>query len=304
MVRTKSAFTLVELLVVIGIIALLIAILLPTLSTARRSAQRTACTAKLHNMMLAAQMHVIDHRGYYPIVGMLDSVVPSDVGDPDTSRYDYISYSGNFSADYLLAPITMALAKEMNCLHVLDYPNAASLDLAVNDPSGYSRNFICPSHEAPSDISQYPCLYSGFFNGGYTWFRQRQSYIYNEALLGVDDAYGRLRGKASRVRQATQLFFAADGLGGLATPVRQSSYDHPPANFPMATIYNNLAAAPLTLGDAISGRVYAGRIVVGDAVSFDTRRHSGKINIAFCDGHVETRTASYKDLRQVYVTAP
>jgi prepilin-type N-terminal cleavage/methylation domain-containing protein/prepilin-type processing-associated H-X9-DG protein len=59
----RRAFTLVELLVVIGIIAVLVAILLPALSRARASANTAKCLSNMRNMQVAHWMYVNDHKG-------------------------------------------------------------------------------------------------------------------------------------------------------------------------------------------------------------------------------------------------
>jgi prepilin-type N-terminal cleavage/methylation domain-containing protein/prepilin-type processing-associated H-X9-DG protein len=62
----RPAFTLVELLVVIGIIAVLIAILLPAMSRARDQARRTQCMAQLRNMGQSIMMYAGENKGKIP----------------------------------------------------------------------------------------------------------------------------------------------------------------------------------------------------------------------------------------------
>jgi prepilin-type processing-associated H-X9-DG protein len=59
----RRAFTLVELLVVIGTIAVLVGLLLPSLAAARRSAKSVRCASDVHQMLLAYQMYYQQNDG-------------------------------------------------------------------------------------------------------------------------------------------------------------------------------------------------------------------------------------------------
>lgn len=61
--RATVAFTLVELMVVIGIIALLIAMLMPALSESRQQARQTACLSNLRQIGMAIEMYAGDNQG-------------------------------------------------------------------------------------------------------------------------------------------------------------------------------------------------------------------------------------------------
>lgn len=64
----KHAFTLMELLVVVSIIAVLLALLLPSLKDARKAGQTVQCLSNLRQMGAGTSSYVIDHRLVLPVV--------------------------------------------------------------------------------------------------------------------------------------------------------------------------------------------------------------------------------------------
>ena len=65
-VQRHRGFTLVELLVVIGIVAVLLALLLPAVARARQSAMRSACMSNLRQIGAGLIAYATDHKGWFP----------------------------------------------------------------------------------------------------------------------------------------------------------------------------------------------------------------------------------------------
>ncbi len=344
-VRQSSprAFTLVEMLVVIGIIALLIGIILPSLTAARRAAQRVACAARLKEQLDLAEVFCASHRGYYPLVGVVPGVLPFALQDNDGVKYCYCDdinlYGGGSSSGSSgsataalpkeLAPITIALttgASTGNPL-IVNRPDIINAQ-QYGDQAGFIRQFYCPSQATSTDeiLAKVPYMDLFYFfpypggveQGNGYWDRWRISYIFNEAALGwgQDDGidYHRGRGKATNIRQASRTMFACDGLPGVADvdSNNNQSAPRPDENTSQATgegfatLYNNLKLknGRLVVLPVTMADAFTGDGAAGDPQSFDLIRHQGRINIGFFDGHVETRTINAKDLSSVYLLAP
>ena len=129
--RHRRAFTLIEVLVVIAILAVLVALLVPALSRAKESGRRTACLNNLRQLGLAALLYADDEGSFpprrlspqwpaqlqtnYQNPGLL--TCPSDVvnaalsADPDTAPRSYVM---NSFSDYFAATLSAADWKNYN----------------------------------------------------------------------------------------------------------------------------------------------------------------------------------------------
>jgi prepilin-type N-terminal cleavage/methylation domain-containing protein len=82
--RFKCGFTLIELLVVVAIIAVLIALLLPSLQSARRMAQGIKCASNYKQMVMGTHMYAVDNRDFFP------------GNDTTLPLYYFYNFNGNY----------------------------------------------------------------------------------------------------------------------------------------------------------------------------------------------------------------
>src|SRR5262245_59587967 len=104
-----DAFTLVELLVVIGIIAVLMAILLPSLNNARQTAIRIKCASNLRQIGQAFVLYNVNNRGYvipsYTMTGVAGAAdVPLEGWAPILDRDGLIKGDRRSDASVFVCP--------------------------------------------------------------------------------------------------------------------------------------------------------------------------------------------------------
>jgi len=123
--KSFHAFTLVELLVVITIIAVLAALLLPALSSARERGRRTSCLNNQRQIYIGTVAFASDHDGLLPPAGQEQLDGPREVQfyrdnnrqwGPSTGRSGYFNWSSEFWLRYLTLPYTKNAAGNSFCV--------------------------------------------------------------------------------------------------------------------------------------------------------------------------------------------
>jgi prepilin-type N-terminal cleavage/methylation domain-containing protein/prepilin-type processing-associated H-X9-DG protein len=132
----KAGFTLVELLVVIGIIALLISILLPSLNKARETANRVKCASNLKQIGQGLLLYANENRGAYP------RTIATGAGATVTPVFTYDTTTDNAAADPFSAPGS----GEAGVSNVI-----SAMFLLVRTQDMGTEVFTCPSSSAEKD---------------------------------------------------------------------------------------------------------------------------------------------------------
>lgn len=276
MTKKSHGFTLVELLVVIGIIAVLVSILLPALNRARASAVMVQCQSNMKQLAQGVILYATENGGFYP---SNDSYLPNP---------NNVNAGKNF---YWWTPALVG--KYVNNRDPGNGPDYVS-----------TRVFFCPGLPQTVGLSN-PRGYWGAHDMGIGYntrnsTRDNLLYYQYPQRLPSDPQYAtdaknliarNLRiARMGKVKRASEVLIFTDTSSGV--PAGQNGE----GSSRFIQMYNGCARAtplPAPYTGAFSGY---GTNPAADAVSF---RHTQRANVAFLDGHVDSVRSSMKDDWQV-----
>jgi prepilin-type N-terminal cleavage/methylation domain-containing protein/prepilin-type processing-associated H-X9-DG protein len=259
----RRAFTLVELLVVIGIIAVLIGILLPALGAARKQANATKCAAQLREIGNALALYAAENRGYWPVLqheaNLTEPGFPNEALRSNPPRNDYWY-------QFLLKYFTKRQFSTTTGTRLIDFRNTPLWGCPAVD----KENF-----DVSTSSAEFNSGYGFNFSPGY-WERQPANVNANNNLI----AWIKLSQWVGKYWKASQW----------TRPYERCIVADARAWFLECTSFNNpLGEEPLGVG-------YNGNY----NNQFNRYRHGDRgkkkqaFNVLFCDGHV----ATLQDIKQ------
>lgn len=269
--RQHRGFTLIELLAAVAVIALLIGLIAPAMSGARRRAATAACASNLRQLSVGWAIYADQNQGV---------IVPGRPGRFSNAA-DNVYFVGN---GYQWRPRWFVQLGAQCGFHAFAQPSPDQADdnrLIVDG----NRVFLCP--QAPERIN----------NRNYTYGYNYQ-FLGNTRFRGGNEANGFIHYpvKMEHLRASTTVL-AADSLGTAAgKPASlRTAYREDGSSDPFAVSNHGWSLDPprlTTTSDYCDDNLRA-----PEHRSAPDTRHSGRANVVFCDGHVEH--AGYADLNYV-----
>ena len=306
-----SGFTLVELLVVVSIIALLIAILLPSLKQAREQAKTIKCLAHQRGLAQAGLAFANDHAGRFQLsANDGDGQVGVDSVDPERRKYAY-----DAKKELLCWPVALAQAASMDFTANWKWAvRAESFEAALAKQEKMSQEFelaVCPSDKvkiatpfwprgesmrgngdpedpvAPSEAMAYWGLLSFGINedvvGTETLIKDGVAHpaVWRNGVSGEStrpnwrDAGRRLRGNIDRIYDQATCLLIVDAGANTLKEAREGEFDNS-----TRLGYANLITSAKARGP------YLEHCVSQWLQRIPTKRHpGGQVNVVFSDFH-------------------
>jgi prepilin-type N-terminal cleavage/methylation domain-containing protein/prepilin-type processing-associated H-X9-DG protein len=261
--RTQKAFTLIELLVVVAIIALLIAILLPTLQRAKRQALQLECATHMRALFDAATLYAADNRDYIPRgIQWEHPFTPQDPGrEYQVFASAVLQYLGWDGTEKL-------------------WGSATRVRQRLNDAVRETPQFQCPDYPVYED--QDPFLQPG--DNPQHYITSTFPMPYPQAAISEDAPYLEWREDAEWVPESADLTYVAtsriEDFPVEAQPARLIYITEVDKSVPWIPERHGLRFYSMFRTSQLP---FGGRPRIGE-----DQRHPAGLNATFFDGHVET----------------